>query len=159
MTKNKPIYHARNVNRWKGSVEPRPFIGLLILDVINQFILGYGVVIYHIWPLSFLIKTYKTKDSETYCIRLSFSTNIPQSAFIRGWYFSKHCQKQAIFQVQIREWAFIRAWAFIRILTVSLNEVPHDRTNKKACAPSEDSDQPGHLPSLIRVFAVCSMGS
>ena len=23
------------------------------------------------------------------------------------------------------------------------------------CAPSEDSDQPGHLPSLIRIFAVC----
>ena len=23
------------------------------------------------------------------------------------------------------------------------------------CAPSEDSDQPGHLPSLIKVFAVC----
>ena len=27
------------------------------------------------------------------------------------------------------------------------------------CVPSEDSDQPGHLPSLIRVFAVHSMGS
>ena len=27
------------------------------------------------------------------------------------------------------------------------------------CAPSEDSDQPGHPPSLITVFAVCSMGS
>ena len=27
------------------------------------------------------------------------------------------------------------------------------------CAPSEDSDQIGHPPSLIRVFAVCSMGS
>ena len=27
------------------------------------------------------------------------------------------------------------------------------------CAPSEDSDQPGHPPSLIRVFAVCLMGS
>ena len=26
--------------------------------------------------------------------------------------------------------------------------------NKMACAPSEDSDQPGHPPSLIRVFAV-----
>ena len=26
-----------------------------------------------------------------------------------------------------------------------------------ACAPSEDSDQPGHLPSLIRVFPVYSM--
>ena len=38
-------------------------------------------------------------------------------------------------------------------------ESPHDKTNKVACAPSEDSDQPGRLPSLIRVFAVCSMGS
>ena len=27
------------------------------------------------------------------------------------------------------------------------------------CAPSEESDQPGNPPSLIRVFAVCSMGS
>ena len=29
------------------------------------------------------------------------------------------------------------------------NEPPHDKTNKLACAPSEDSDQPGHPPSLI----------
>ena len=28
------------------------------------------------------------------------------------------------------------------------------KTNKMACAPSEDSDQPGHPPSLIRGFAV-----
>ena len=35
-----------------------------------------------------------------------------------------------------------------------INEPPHDKTNKMACAPSEDSDQPGHPPSLIRVFAV-----
>ena len=33
-------------------------------------------------------------------------------------------------------------------------EPPHDKTNKMVCAPSEDSDQPGHPPSLIRVFAV-----
>ena len=30
----------------------------------------------------------------------------------------------------------------------------HDKINKMAWAPSEDSDQPGHPPSLIRVFAV-----
>ena len=29
------------------------------------------------------------------------------------------------------------------------NEPHHDKANKMACAPSEDSDQPGHLPSLI----------
>ena len=43
------------------------------------------------------------------------------------------------------------------------NEPPHDKTNKNACVPSEDmnqpgrskdSDQPGHPLSLIRVFTV-----
>ena len=32
-------------------------------------------------------------------------------------------------------------------------EPPHDKTNKMTCAPNEDSDQPGHPPSLIRAFA------
>ena len=39
------------------------------------------------------------------------------------------------------------------------NKPPHNKTNKMAYASSKDSDQPGHLPSLIRVFAVCSVGS
>ena len=34
-----------------------------------------------------------------------------------------------------------------------------DTTNKMTFVPSEDSDQPGHPPSLIRVFAVRSLGS
>ena len=33
-------------------------------------------------------------------------------------------------------------------------KLPHGKTNNMICAPSEDSDQPGHPPSLIRVFAV-----
>ena len=36
----------------------------------------------------------------------------------------------------------------------SYYEPPRDKTKKMVCAPSEDSDQPGHPPSLIRVFAV-----
>ena len=38
-------------------------------------------------------------------------------------------------------------------------EPPHDKTNKMTFAPSEDSDQPGHPSSVIRVFGVCLMGS
>ena len=38
-------------------------------------------------------------------------------------------------------------------------EPPHDKTNKMTFVSSEDSDQPGNPPSLIRVFAVRSMGS
>ena len=37
---------------------------------------------------------------------------------------------------------------------LSVFEPLHDKTSKMAYAPSEDSDQPGHPPSLIRVFAV-----
>ena len=33
-------------------------------------------------------------------------------------------------------------------------EPPHDKTNKLICAPSEDSSQSGHPPSLTRVVAV-----
>ena len=40
-------------------------------------------------------------------------------------------------------------------LLSTCNEPPHDKTNKMACAPSEDSDQPGHPHSLIRFFTVC----
>ena len=40
-----------------------------------------------------------------------------------------------------------------------ITEPPHDKTNEMACAPSEDSDQPGHPPSRIRVFAVRSIVS
>ena len=38
--------------------------------------------------------------------------------------------------------------------SIGINEPPHDKTYKMACAPSEDSDQSGHPPSLISVFAV-----
>ena len=40
----------------------------------------------------------------------------------------------------------IYSQSLIDILTI---EPPHDKTNKMTCASSEDSDQPGHLPSLI----------
>ena len=38
-------------------------------------------------------------------------------------------------------------------------ELHRDKTNKMACVPSEDSDQPGHPPGLIRVFTVHLTGS
>ena len=38
-------------------------------------------------------------------------------------------------------------------------EQPHDKTNNFDFVPSEDSDQPGHPSSLIRVIAVRSVGS
>ena len=34
------------------------------------------------------------------------------------------------------------------------NETFHDKTNKMACAPSDDSDQPGHPPSLISLHCL-----
>ena len=34
-------------------------------------------------------------------------------------------------------------------------EPAHDKTNKMTCAPSEDSDQPRHPPSLISLCYLC----
>ena len=61
--------------------------------------------------------------------------------------------------IQVGKFCYDRSKKQIRLvfdvnLEIIRNELPHDKTNKMACAPSKDSDQPGHLPSLIRVFAV-----
>ena len=50
--------------------------------------------------------------------------------------------------------SYQHAGVFVICVTSVRNEPHRDKTNKMACAPSEDSDQPGHPPSLIRVFAV-----
>ena len=41
-----------------------------------------------------------------------------------------------------------------KITLIYTYEPPHNKTNKMTCASSKDSDQPGHLPSLIRVLTV-----
>ena len=41
-----------------------------------------------------------------------------------------------------------------RGLIKTINEPKHDKTITMPCALSEDLDQQGHLPSLIRHFAV-----
>ena len=48
----------------------------------------------------------------------------------------------------------IMDWCFMSFSTIF--ESRHVKTNKTS-APTEDSDQSGHLPSLIRVFAVHMM--
>ena len=47
----------------------------------------------------------------------------------------------------------------LQIMMLIRIELPHDKINKLACVPREDSDQTGHLPSLIRVFTLRLMGS
>ena len=49
--------------------------------------------------------------------------------------------------------------SFNKFCCVPTHEPQHNKTNKVTCGPCKDSDQPGHLPSLIRVFAVRSLGS
>ena len=46
------------------------------------------------------------------------------------------------------------AYFQLHSLHLFIFEPPRDKTNKMACAPSEDSDQPGHPPSLISLRCV-----
>ena len=50
------------------------------------------------------------------------------------------------------------AHALVFPSTSSFYHLSHGMTNNQ-CAQSEDSDQTGHLPSLVRVFALCSVGN
>ena len=45
----------------------------------------------------------------------------------------------------------LHAWLLTTLLLncMSIFEPQHVKTNKITCAPSKDSDQPGHLPSLV----------
>ena len=43
-------------------------------------------------------------------------------------------------------WSYFHQNKNLKIKSQRINEPPHDKTNKMACAPSKDSDQPGHLP-------------
>ena len=45
-------------------------------------------------------------------------------------------------------------WCHRALSRIVWFEPRHDKTSKMTCAPSEDSDQPAHPPSLIRIFAV-----
>ena len=48
---------------------------------------------------------------------------------------------------------------YISAAFVTLEKPQHDKANKITCAHSEASDQSGHPPSLIRAFALPSVGS
>ena len=48
---------------------------------------------------------------------------------------------------------------FCRAVYLLVNWATTWQNQQNECAPNEDSDQPGHPPSLIRVFAVRSVGS
>ena len=64
--------------------------------------------------------------------------------------------KKPLKQLQhVNKCTLVLSKGFLRFVTVHNQfEPPRDKTNKMACVPSEDSDQLGHPPSLMRVFAV-----
>ena len=67
-----------------------------------------------------------------------------QTTFVVQRRKCRHCSKPHIYH-----WRLTVMFAYLTIIE------PHrDKTNKMACAPSEDSDQPGHPPSVSRVFPV-----
>ena len=47
--------------------------------------------------------------------------------------------------------------SWLLAITLVYMYLRHDDITNKIGAPSEDSDQPGHPPSLIRIFAVRSV--
>ena len=66
------------------------------------------------------------------------------------------CGASIIFSSVLQIWYVDLSEPVLWWLTLQTQESiwAHDKTNTMACTPSEDWDQLGHPPSLIRVFAV-----
>ena len=71
-----------------------------------------------------------------------------------NWMCFQSCGRRIFFLFSLNQTFSTLPSAISVMLHRHHTEPPHDKTNKMACAPSEDSDQPGHPPSLIRVVAV-----
>ena len=67
------------------------------------------------------------------------------------WYFNT---SKVLTLIHYQGFWLVKIACLCHACCVGKIEPPHDKANKMACTPSEDSDQPGHPPSLIRVFAV-----
>ena len=72
-----------------------------------------------------------------------------------AWFYTLNvCQIDSYFEKPIsKKMSIIIPSQYV----TNLFELPHDKTNKMICAPSEDSDQPGHPRSLISLSSVGSV--
>ena len=92
-----------------------------------------------------------------------------QKGLTKALLMSTHCCHSIYFHGEIRKYfletSCIWSCDVIKTLLMAkliymlmpksyLLEPAHNKTNQMACVPSKDTDQPGHQPSLIRVFAV-----
>ena len=95
-----------------------------------------------------LRKDLKCHDFQWYIDNVYPELDIPPDSLAEGEVRSSEGYIRRVFEDN---------WKIIFVLSVlnkNMYEPPHDKTNTMACAPSEDSDQPGHPLSLIRPFAV-----
>ena len=73
-----------------------------------------------------------------------------------SWQAEVHLGGCNNYNIRLSEWGI--CVHFSETIAERLTIVPpHDKTNKMTCAPREDSDQPGHPLSFIRVFTVRSV--
>ena len=79
-----------------------------------------------------------------------------RSSFIHLFQLTSIPYKEVILTQSVVTYSSTGLWKFTGVCKDYINQYEPlpDKTNKMVCAPSEDSDQPGHPPSLIRVFTV-----
>ena len=114
------------------------YVLILLVQDLNCLMLNYQGMYTNIW-------------SWRWCVETIFILRCHRSILCQGIFSSIGNGSGPIF--------FLRKKSDMLHVSYFTYESRHDKTNKLTCAPSKDSDQPGHPPSLIRVITVRSMGS
>ena len=94
---------------------------------------------------------YSKPKSVYFLLPLSILSNTVQHWFIFSRSKSKQMQQRCI--PQATEVVLENQKALSKVITLNMWAATW-KNQQSDCAPSENSDQPGHPPSLIRVFAV-----
>ena len=76
-------------------------------------------------------------------MKTNFNKNAMMNVFVDSvcWLWLSNSPSSQLHIINVRE------NGLFNLHVTNTFEPPHDKTNKMACAPSEDSDQPGHPPS------------
>ena len=108
------------------------------------------------WPHK-MVCNWTMKCSVYYNVRNHFTDTLISLDSILPLHVSEHYYEEF---AEVNEWTLYNDFTDRKPWKMMLSIWAASWQNQQmACAPSEDSDQPGHLPSLIRVFAVHLMGS
>ena len=148
------IFHLRGVwyNHFKTEILVCKQYRMLLIRCLCSVVCDLGL---HCLPRSFFMGCLVQMDPSKLGLILVFPKNLPMKCTVKTLISLDKCQADlSLCWVHTAQAILLILFPRFCYAVLKICEPQRDKTNNMTCAPSKDSDQPGHPPSLIRVFTV-----